>query len=438
LEKRYNLNREKESPMPDLSLEKKAQRLRIYISERDRWRGNSLDAALLETMREKGMAGATIFRGMAGFGAHSRIHTTKIEVLSTDLPVVIEVIDTPEKIEAIIEVVYPMVREGLITIEDIQIIKYTHRFLNPLPADRLVSEVMTRDIVTVTPDMQIQQAWKRMLENQIKATPVVDKVGKVVGILTDEDLLERAGIQQRLSIAMRMDVAEINHELRSLESSPLKVADVMSQPVITVQAEENLGIATSRMVKSGLKRLPVTDNAGKLVGMFSRLDILRQVANAQFVIPSAHLHKGAIKTVEDVMSTDIPMANQDDDLSAIIDKFSKADSNRLIVIDLEGKVIGLISDSDVVARVQPAKRRSILDAFRQIGKPPAGKETAFDLMTPGPLTVAPDLPIVDGIKIMLADARKWLVVVNDRDKPLGLVDRQIMLEAIASIYSTNQ
>jgi PII-like signaling protein/predicted transcriptional regulator len=301
LEKRYNLNREKEATMPDLSLEKKARRLRIYISERDRWRGNSLDAALLETMRERGMAGATVFRGMAGFGAHSRIHTTKIEVLSIDLPVVIEVVDTPEKIEAIIEVVYPMVREGLMTVEDIQIIKYTHRFLNPLPTDRLVSEAMTRDVVTVTPDIQIQQAWKQMLENQVKAIPVIDKAGKIVGILTDGDLLERAGIRQRLSVAMRMDATEINHELRLLESSPLKVADVMSQPVVTVQAKENLGIATARMVKSGLKRLPVTDNAGKLVGMLSRLDILRQVANAQFVIPSVHLHKGAIKTVEDVI-----------------------------------------------------------------------------------------------------------------------------------------
>jgi predicted transcriptional regulator len=207
----------------------------------------------------------------------------------------------------------------------------------------------------------------------------------------------------------------------------------MTQPVVTVLADEPLGLATSRMVKSGLKRLPVVDNEGKLVGILSRLDILQQVANSQSVFPSASLHKGAIKTVEDVMSTNIPMVNQDDDLSAIIDKFAKTDSHRLIVVDSGGKAIGLISDSDVVARVQPAKRRSILDAFRQIGKPPAGKETAFDLMSPGPLTGAPDLPVVDAIKMMLEKTWKWLVVVDDKGKPLGLVDRQIMLEAIAAV-----
>jgi CBS domain-containing protein len=419
--------------MPDLSLQKQAQRLRIYIGESDRWRGKALDAELLEILRAQGVAGATVFRGVAGFGAHSRIHTARIEVLSFDLPVVIEVIDTQEKIAAVLEIVYPMVREGLITVEDVQIVKYTHRFLNPLPADRFVSEVMTGDVVRFSPTMPIHQVWKQMLESEVKAAPVVDGAGKVVGILTDEDLLERAGIRQRLSVAMRMDAAEINQELRGMENSPLTVADVMTRPVVTALAEEHLGVATARMVKSGLKRLPVTDPQGKLVGMLSRLDILRQVANTPFSVPTAHLPKGAIRTVADVMRRDVPMAGQDDDLATLIEKFSASDSHRLIVVDSEGKAIGLISDSDVVARVQPAQRRGILDALKHIGNPPAGTETAFDLMSPGPLTGAPDLAVVDAIRIMLADARKWLVVVDEKGQPLGLVDRQIMLEAIASI-----
>ena len=264
--------------MPDLSLQKKAQCLRIYIGESDRWRGKPLDMVLLETMRAQGMAGATVFRGAAGYGAHSRIHTTRFEVLSMDLPVVIELVDTQEKIAAVLEIVYPMVREGLITIQEVLIVKYTHRLLNPLPADRLVSEVMTLNVVTLAPELPVQQAWKQMLKNVVKAAPVIDLDGKVVGILTDEDLLERAGIQQRLSVAVRMDADEINQELRALENSPLKVADVMSQPVVTLTEDETLGVATSRMVKSGLKRLPVINHDGKLVGVLSRLDILRQVA----------------------------------------------------------------------------------------------------------------------------------------------------------------
>ena len=171
------------------------------------------------------------------------------------------------------------------------------------------------------------------------------------------------------------------------------------------------------MVKSGLKRLPVVDSEEKLVGILSRLDILRQVANAPFAVPETRA-EGTVKTVKEMMSSDIPMVSQDDDLSSIIEKFSKSYSHRLVVVDLEGKAVGLISDLDVIARVQPFKRRGILDAFRQIGKPPVGKETAFDLMSPNPLTCAPDLALVDAIKMMLADARKWLVVVDEKTASL--------------------
>ncbi len=417
--------------MPELSLNKKALRLRIYVGESDRWRGKSLERVLLETLREQGIAGATEFRGVAGFGAHSRIHTTAIEVLSMDLPVVIEAIDVPEKISAVVEVISPMVREGLITLEDVQIVKYTHRYLNPLPADKLVSEIMTRDVVAIPADKTVFQAWKQMLEKRVKAMPVTDSAGRVVGILTDEDLLERAGIRQRLSVAIRMDRAEIEQELRALESSSRKVADVMSHPAVTVLGSDTLGIATSKMTKAGLKRFPVVNGDGKLIGMLSRLDILREVARTEPVDHSKEkLLPHAGRLVRDIMTTDIPMVHQDEDLSAIIDKFARSDSNRLIVVDSQRKAIGLLSDSDVVARVQPSKRKNILEALRQIGKPSPGKETAFDLMSPGPLMASPDLPIVDAVKKMLAESRKWLVVVDENGKPLGLVDRQMLLEAV--------
>lgn len=418
--------------MPELSLQKKAQRLRIYIGESDRWRGKSLDSALLETLRAHDIAGATMFRGVAGFGAHSRIHTTAIEVLSLDLPVVIETIDAPEKISAVLDVIYPMVREGLITLEDVQIVKYTHRYLNPLPADRLVSEAMTRDMVAIAQEKPVYQAWKQMLENRVKAMPVTDRSGRVVGIVTDEDLLERAGIRQRLSVAIRMDRAELEQELRTLETLKRTVQDVMTQPVITVSDTDTLGSATAQMAKAGLKRLPVVNKDGRLVGMLSRLDILRQVAQTE---PSGHPKEPpqpqAGRLVRDIMTTDIPMVNQDEDLSVIIEKFARSDSHRLIVVDGQGKAVGLLSDSDVVARVQPARRRNILDSLRQIGKPAPGKETAFDLMSPGPLTAGPDLPVVDAVKMMLAESRKWLVVVDENGRPLGLVDRQMLLEAIS-------
>jgi PII-like signaling protein len=127
---------------------KKAKRLTIYIGESDKWRGKALHVALLETLRTQGMAGATVTRGLSGFGAHSVIRTANILVLSMDLPLIVQVIDTPEKIESVLKVIAPMVGEGLITLDDVEVVKYTHRYLNPLPADKHVSDVMTRKVVT--------------------------------------------------------------------------------------------------------------------------------------------------------------------------------------------------------------------------------------------------------------------------------------------------
>ncbi len=424
--------------MPELSLQKKAHRLRIYITERDRWHSKSLDEAILEILKEKGIAGATVFRGMAGYGTNATIHTIRIEVLSSELPIVIETIDTPERIAGVLEVIYPMVHEGMITLEEVEIVKYSRLSINPLPAEKPVAEVMTCDVIALNPEMSVHEAWTKMLEHQLKAMPVIDADHKVVGIITDEDLLKRAGVQQRLSVAIRMKTEEINQELQTLEQLPLKAKDVMSHPVITIFEGETLNAATASMVKSGLKRLPVVDAKGKLTGMISRLDILRQVANASYHGHSVHPPTGSEITIAEVMSTDIPMVNQDDVLSIIIEKFSQADSHRLIVADSNGKVVGLISDSDIVTRVQTTKRRGILDALRNIGKPPAGKETAFDLMSPGALCVPPDTPIVDALRIMLRDARKWMVVVDEQNRPLGLVDRQIMLQAVSAHENKEQ
>lgn len=420
--------------MPELSRHETASRLRIYISESDRWRGKPLYAVLLDELRKQRIAGATIFRGMAGFGAQSLIHTTAIEALSLDLPIVIEVIDTQEKISAILGILYPMVGEGLITREEVEVIKYTHRYQNPLPADKSVSEVMTRDVISFASDTPVFQVWKQLVEMKLKAAPVIDSTDRVIGIVTDEDLLEKGGIQQRLSIAIRLDPSRISQELHTLAGSTQTIRDLMSTPAVMVNQEDSLAAATSRMIQSGLKRLPVVDSSGKLVGMISRLDVLRQIAQSPIHPHLAEIHTGAITQVKDVMTGDFPTVGQDDNLETMIEKFTQTDSNRLIVVDDAGKAIGLLSDSDIVARVQPEKQAGILAALRKLGKAPAGHETAFDLMSPGVTTTSPDTTVIEAVRLMLKESRKWLVVIDAQSMPIGLVDRQILLEALVSVY----
>lgn len=414
---------------PDI--ERNAQRLIIYIGESDRWQGKPLYAALLETLKAEGIAGATVLRGVAGFGAHSRIHTAAILRLSEDLPLRIEVIDSKDKISHAIEVISPMVREGLITLDEVQVIKYTHRYLNPLPIDRPVSEVMTEEVITLTSDLPVASAWERMLEYQIKALPVITEKGEVIGMLTDEDLLTRAGLQQRLSIAERLDSKTIKEELAALQSSPLTVADVMSKPVILAKVTESLGAVAARMAKYAIKRLPVVDETGRLVGVVSRKDILEQIISVE---PKARRYKpppGAARTLQEIMTPEVPSVSINASLADIISAFLENDTHRLVVVDPDGKAIGLISDADVVTRVQPEEQSGVLKALRRKLPAPPSSMTAGELMSPGVLMASPDTSVADAVNMMLSQGRKWLVVVDEQNRPLGLIDRQILLNAIS-------
>jgi uncharacterized protein len=101
--------------------------LRIFLGESDQWQKRPLHAVLLELFRRRGLAGATVLKAVAGFGPHSIIHTASIERLSADLPLVIEVVDSQERLEAVLPEVERMMSGGLITMEKVRVIRYTDR-----------------------------------------------------------------------------------------------------------------------------------------------------------------------------------------------------------------------------------------------------------------------------------------------------------------------
>ncbi len=100
--------------------------LRIFIGESDRHHGKSLYEAIVLKARELNLAGATVLRGIMGFGADSRLHTMKVLRLSEDMPIIIEIVDTEEKIALLLPFIDESVREGLVTMEKVRVIMYRH------------------------------------------------------------------------------------------------------------------------------------------------------------------------------------------------------------------------------------------------------------------------------------------------------------------------
>lgn len=109
-----------------MKLPSEAELLRVFIGESDKFAGRPLYEVIVREARERGMAGATVLRGMMGFGAQSRLHTTKILRLSEDLPIVVEIVDKPERIEAFLPRLDEIIDEGLVTVERAKVIFYRH------------------------------------------------------------------------------------------------------------------------------------------------------------------------------------------------------------------------------------------------------------------------------------------------------------------------
>lgn len=110
-----------------MKLPQEGQLLRIFIGESNRHDGRPLYESIVLKARALNLAGATVLRGIMGYGANSRLHTAKILRLSEDMPIVVEVVDTQKNIEKLLPFLDEVVGEGLITIENIRVIKYRHQ-----------------------------------------------------------------------------------------------------------------------------------------------------------------------------------------------------------------------------------------------------------------------------------------------------------------------
>ena len=107
-----------------MRLDGEGKLLRIFIGENDHWNGKPLYEEIVALARREGLAGATVLRGVEGFGAKSHLHTARILRLSEDLPIVVELVDTAENIDRVLPMLDAMIEEGMVTTERVQVIAY--------------------------------------------------------------------------------------------------------------------------------------------------------------------------------------------------------------------------------------------------------------------------------------------------------------------------
>jgi CBS-domain-containing membrane protein len=312
--------------------------------------------------------------------------------------------------------------------------------VRPRPAVQHVRDVMVPGVSAVTPETPLSEVVELLLRRNVKAVPVVDGRRHVTGTITGGDLLRRGDLDLRLSIQQELDQDALRDRLARLAQGRKAARDVMTHPVHTVDADADLGSAIRLMATRRVKRLPVVDRQGRLIGMVSRADVLRAIA----ALPEAAQEPerptpGLARTVGDAATMDVPVVAPDAPAEEVLVKLLENPLRRVVVVGSDGRVVGLISDRDLLLRSTPDTRPWLLRALtgRHPGEPrggptgPGGTLTARDLMAPSLITVRPEDSLTHAVRLMMQHQVKRLVVVDEAGRLRGLVDRREILRVLA-------
>jgi PII-like signaling protein len=164
----------------------RAKRVRIYVSEDDRAEGRPLHLAILELLRREHAQGATVWRGVEGFGAAGRIHAAHLVEAAWRLPVVIEWVDRAEQVERLAPRLRALVGHGLITVDDTEVLLFEPHPVRDLAPTAVVGDVMSRGVVSARRSTPVRHVVELTLGKTYRAVPVVEE-GRPVGIVTSGD-----------------------------------------------------------------------------------------------------------------------------------------------------------------------------------------------------------------------------------------------------------
>ncbi len=427
--------------------EMRVQSLRIYIDEAERYQNRPLYQALLEMFNREGVAGATVLRAVNGFGGR-RLLQFNLNLLadpSPQMPIIIEVIEQAEILARLRPQIEEMVTQGLITAHDVEIWKYSYqRPLRELPPDVIVERVMNQNLTTVQPDTSVAEIVQILIEQNFKALPVVDSENRLNGIITESDLLERGEVPLRLSVLETLNQSELDPVLKRLRSNARTASDIMTARLVTVKKQTLLREAASLMVARKLKRLPVITDDGKLAGMLGRLDVLKVIAQTR---TPAHSEKpndrpdfAAASSAREIMTSSVASVQPDTPVADVLDYLVASELQEVLVVDEQNKLLGVITDADLVERVNPQAQPSILKLLAQgfgLTKAEPGiviretARTARDVMSDEVISTGPDEPLENVVKLILKHRVKLLPVVDSDGKLLGSVGRNELLQAVS-------
>jgi CBS domain-containing protein len=428
-----------------MALEGKGKRVRIYLNEGDRVGHQSTDIAVLTFLRRENAAGATVFKAVEGFGGQRKIHTPGPVDVAQPLPLVIEWIDSEERVERLLPGVKELVPRGLITVDPTEVVLYEPYSVRRVSSQLTAADVMSHDVTAVAPQVPVRQVVELLRGRAFRAVPVVDD-SVPIGIITGSDLVTRGGLTVRMELLPSLEGPELDDVLERLARQQKTAGEIMTARPVTVLSSTPLPEVAQIMARRHLKRLPVVGPGGGLVGVVSRIDLLRTVAegSSQSQPEPELVGLNGEAPIGKVMRRDVPTVFPETPVPEVMQAVFSTQLNRAVVIDAQHHVLGLVTDAELLERVTPALKPSALQSLmnrlpilprrqgdREIEQH-ALAHTARELMVGSIPTAQESTPLRQALRSMLEGKEKLIAVVDGQRKLVGVVDRADILRGLAA------
>ncbi len=418
------------------------KRITIYSSENVQYQGKLLDHAIIDYFRSLHLAARCIVnRGTIGYYENGEISTAQILDLSYNLPLTIEILIPSADLETVLPVIEEMVVDGIVAVDNLEVRSY-HSTKSLIPGQLKVKEIMTSSPKTVTPDTPVGTVVNLMLENSLKGMVVVDREQYPKGMITTGDLMRKAGLPIRLGLLQKLDQTKVNAFIESVDGKT--AGDIMSAPLITVREDAPVKEAVRVMIDRQLKRLPVVGQSGTLVGILSRIDIFQSMtaqAPRWHSLQQQNIVVNNTESVKTIIERDQETVYPETPILEVIEKIAGAEIQRVAVIDKKGKLIGLITDSDLMPLLsgqpgfwdylksklkRPEKGRSFSEFVQQ-----AHAKVASEVMIKEPISIREEATIDEAVRLMAEKGLKRLPVVDECGVFKGMIRRDSVLQVAA-------
>lgn len=412
--------------------------IEVFTSEETRSNGRPVADAIIDVLRETRIAARCfVSRGQAGYYENGEVASARLEVLSSNLPLKIEIILPAPELDRILPEVTKIVTDGIVVVEDMQVCSHRSRY-RLIPRQLRVRDIMAGPAVSVSADTPVSDVVRLLIEAEFNGVPVVDSDDRPVGIITQGDLVRRADMPLRLGL-----LDELAHGVVAdfyERAAGMAAGDVMTHPVRTVREDEAASQAIEMMNQHDLKRLPVVDASGTLVGVITRLDVFRAAVSGPpeeaATSETCYVQWEGIPRVRDCMKRETGSVGRDTSMDEVLRTLDERSVQRLAVVDEDNHLLGLLTDRDILAAIGHRPEglvRGIIDRLPLPGRRQRATTaitldtTAAEIMETELITVTEDATLEDALRLMVEHSLKRLPVIDRDGRYRGMVSRNDLL-----------